>query len=363
MKFNYQSEFDFTISSTGGEASLLEIDFDAYAHIIDKPYPRVGFGRRNGTLYDCFDDAGKVHVVCDKHGFSPGDLVVEIFLHVPNQIYPDREQTRHSTIRTDIELVEGKGDEGTTAEIEAIIPYAIVTDYEIAKRHGYSGTQEEYTKSIDELPDCVEAAKHQPQVINHTWWTWDVDAKSYRDTGESAGSGVMIEQSTGQSETSVMSQKATTNSLNERLKRIDFSSSACTFNQFKDWLTNATAGTGQPSCFGIVKFEKNQNPIFVYNLVLQCFFVWLSDKQDGTSASVGTLRLWPADYTSSIWGITQRTANTWKPLVKFYGDIDSAQHTWSASNNFIGGLKKNGVDVATVNDVSQAITELRNSLQ
>lgn len=65
---------------------------------------------------------------------------------------------------------------------------------------------------INEVAENVEEiAIHQPIIVQNNWWVWDAEKKNYVDTGVRAT--VDIVQTTGESETDVMSQKATTEAL------------------------------------------------------------------------------------------------------------------------------------------------------
>ena len=215
MNFNYQSEFDFVLNFEN-EVTFPAYNFDGYVHIAGAPYPRVHFSQKNGVLTNCYNDNDKIHVICNNHSMGVGMIVVDYFAHLANTIYPDQMQTICTPIPTQHSLVCGKGDEGTPAEVDAILPYAVVTMYDIAKRDGYTGTREQWEESNSNLPKCVAAAYHQPVIgSNCNWWIWNITNEQYEDSGISAqGSGVEVVQDAGQSKSAVMSQKAVTDSLN-----------------------------------------------------------------------------------------------------------------------------------------------------
>ena len=62
-------------------------------------------------------------MVFDSHRLGAGLLQVEFLAELPNRIYPDGTQTEVSSQPLGIELVSGPGDCGTTAEVEALLPY------------------------------------------------------------------------------------------------------------------------------------------------------------------------------------------------------------------------------------------------
>ena len=395
MNRNHKSDFDFILSIENVDG-FPNYDFDGFVHVVGHPFPRVQFSKRGGIIVNCYDDNGRIHVVCNKHKMMCGNIVVEYFAHLPNSIYPDQLQTLHTPIATDMYLVEGKGDEATPSEISVMLPYAVITDYDIAVAHGYTGTQEQYVEAIDKLPKSVKAAYNQPIIgANDNWWVWDPELEEYIDTGKpSHGSSITVVQEKGDSEEDVMSQKAVTNSLSEkvdavegmglssndftnqfkeivsktpaelgnRLKKQNKNDAEYTFTQFKGWLSDGATKKGQPSCCGIVKFAKHQCPILDANVVLQCNFIWLSEKQDGTDSNHGVCLLYPADFTSSNWGGVQRVNTAWKDPWMFTMDITKSDNSWSGNNNFTGNLKSNGNDVMrkriNLNEESVTIEQL-----
>ncbi|MCF0185655.1 MAG: hypothetical protein HUJ98_04095, partial [Bacteroidaceae bacterium] len=127
---------------------------------------------------------------------------------------------------------------------------------------------------------------------------------------------------------------------------------AYVFTTFKGWLSDATAESGQPSCQGVVKFAAHQCPLSDYTAPLQCKFQWMAATETGGNSPFGMIILWPYDFTSSTWCIVQRVNNSWKDPVMFVNNITSANNTWTGTNNFTGTLQKNGVNIATTNDLT-----------
>lgn len=130
------------------------------------------------------------------------------------------------------------------------------------------------------------------------------------------------------------------------LRKLDKNDKAYTFVQFKGWLSDGTANTGQVSCCGLVKFAAGECPLQpAATVALQCYYIWLSERQDSRASANGTCVMYPADFTSSKWCIQQRVGSAWKPAEVFLGDILASENTWTGANNFRGGLKKEGFDV------------------
>lgn len=130
MKKNYKSDFDIilrlrTCVGSGDEIRELgwpDYDWTARFYTSNKAnaYTASCIG---GVCTNCFEDKGHIHVVFDSHRLGAGLLQVEFLAELPNRIYPDGTQTEVSSQPLGIELVSGPGDCGTTAEVEALLPY------------------------------------------------------------------------------------------------------------------------------------------------------------------------------------------------------------------------------------------------
>lgn len=118
-------------------------DFDAILHMRDCRGNMVGFpafdwtarfwtsSKANaytasclgGVCTNCFNDGGRIHVVFAGHRLTPGALQVDIRTGLPDGNYPDGTRWEVTPQPTDIELVAGKGDCGTIADMEVMLPY------------------------------------------------------------------------------------------------------------------------------------------------------------------------------------------------------------------------------------------------
>ncbi|MGM9861402.1 MAG: hypothetical protein ACI30W_02280, partial [Muribaculaceae bacterium] len=101
---------------------------------------------------NCFNDDGKMHIVANNHGLPAGALHIDFYSYLPNSLYPDGTERVMQPIDVDIELVAGAADDAEGGEAEVVIPYALVTSYDIAKTNGYGGTAEEYNEALTRLP-------------------------------------------------------------------------------------------------------------------------------------------------------------------------------------------------------------------
>ena len=166
-KINYKSDFDLLAMmkcyDTSGEE--IEVGFADYDWELDlytgcgnyapKVYKVSYIG---GKATNCFNDNGKVHIVCDNHSLNLGVLNGTIRAKIPNAIYPDGTQLIVSPLTFAIELVADGGDTPSPIEVEIMLPYLYDSIYRIAQLGGYKGTQEEYYQLVSQLPNAVETA-------------------------------------------------------------------------------------------------------------------------------------------------------------------------------------------------------------
>lgn len=128
---NNKSDFDFVLRlmacAADGSDERVEIgwpDFDWRARIYTSSklgaYEASCIG---GECTNCYNDGGKIHVVVNGHRMGTGRLNIEVRADYPDNIYPDGVRTEVSPQPLDIELVSGRGDCGTAAEVQATVPY------------------------------------------------------------------------------------------------------------------------------------------------------------------------------------------------------------------------------------------------
>ena len=135
-------------------------------------------GRKSGVYRHCkLNNDGTLTCVFNNHGLLPGVLKMEVWFYNPNSAYPDDNQlTVSPEYALDVELTEEICDEGVTFNADLMMPFAIITAYQMAVKAGYKGTEEEWMRLM---------SHGFPKVV----------------------------QQTGDSAEDVMSQKATTDAL------------------------------------------------------------------------------------------------------------------------------------------------------
>lgn len=174
-KINYKSDFDLlaTMKCYDTSGKEIEIGFADYDWELDlytgcgnyapKMYKVSYIG---GKATNCFNDNGKVHIVCDNHNLNLGVLNGTIKAKIPNAIYPDGTQLIVSPLTFEIELVADGGDTPSPIEVEIMLPYLYDSIYRIAQQGGYNGTQEEYYQLASQLPNAVETANKVQESVD-----------------------------------------------------------------------------------------------------------------------------------------------------------------------------------------------------
>ena len=165
-KINYKSDFDFIVEvkATGTEDDKVAIDFPQYDWEIILTAGDCSYNSRTyivsyhkGVATNCYNDNGKIHIICDNHKLPVGQLQMEFRSFLPNSNYPDGTQKVVATYELDIELTtENTGI--TSAEVQIVLPFLYDSAYNQAVKGGYKGTQEEYYQLASQLPNAVETA-------------------------------------------------------------------------------------------------------------------------------------------------------------------------------------------------------------
>lgn len=130
MKKNYKSDFDalLRLRTCAGDGDALrelgwpDYDWTARFYTTNKANAYVA-ECRGGVCRNCFNDGGRIHVVFNDHGLGLGRLNVEFSAELPDAIYPDGSRLEVTPQPMDVELVQGRGDCGTAAELEVLLPY------------------------------------------------------------------------------------------------------------------------------------------------------------------------------------------------------------------------------------------------
>ena len=144
-----------------------------------KPYV---FSKKGAYLTNCINDKGRIHVVVDNHELPAGRLILVLTSYIPNPLYPDGSKKITDEYPLNIELVEGRGDTCVSnIDVEAILPFAYITAYELAKSKGYKGTEEEFIEdmaTVGEAGDLVRKTSEEVKGIKEDREKLDKEIKS-----------------------------------------------------------------------------------------------------------------------------------------------------------------------------------------
>lgn len=165
---NYLSDFDSIVkikTCDGTDVGFPDYDFKLFFYTTTK---MTGFTASciGGKCTNLFNDNGRIHVVFDNHKLGIGKLMVDFTALLPNGLFPDGNKKLVVPQALDIKLVRGKGDCTKNIEAELIVPFVYISAYDLAKSAGYTGTLEEYTKAINELPMITEEAKNVNAILS-----------------------------------------------------------------------------------------------------------------------------------------------------------------------------------------------------
>lgn len=194
-KINYKSDFDFILpfpvcqATENGTCERKDLgwpDFDWEARLWSSSKANAYVASRKGdVLTNCFNDNGRIHIVCSNHRLGKGELNVEYHAELPNDIYPDNTQNLFAPYPLGIELVSGHGDCATDVEIEYMLPFIKgekgdaftfedftpeqleslkgkkgdkgddgLSAYDQAVQGGYEGTKEQFAESLAKIDEA-----------------------------------------------------------------------------------------------------------------------------------------------------------------------------------------------------------------
>ena len=104
-------------------------------------------GCKGGVPYNCFNDNGHIHIVCDRHGLTAGRLHLDLACDIPNEIYPDGKQYTAVPVVSDITLTRDAADRlPSGAEIEITIPWHMMHDTDV-----YNSVLEKVNEAMAEI--------------------------------------------------------------------------------------------------------------------------------------------------------------------------------------------------------------------
>lgn len=121
----YKSDFDFILrinDHDGIDIGFPEFDFTVRLWTGQKSNAMT-VSKRGGTLTNCFNDGGQIHVVAKNHCLGPGLLQAELTAQLNDEIYSDGIRKDVSVADLDIELTRDKDAGGLTIEAKNNRPW------------------------------------------------------------------------------------------------------------------------------------------------------------------------------------------------------------------------------------------------
>ena len=192
-KINYKSDFDFImklIDCNGKDIGVPVYDWTAKFYTTS-PARAFTASHKDGVYTNCFDDNGRLHIVCNNHGLPSGVLRCEFTAELPNDLYPDDSERLVLPSPLDIELVRDAPSCPHDIEVELLMPllkgdkgdpftYADFTPEQLEALKGPQGdkgdafTFKDFTEEeIAELQKpATEAAKRADTATGTcAWWS------------------------------------------------------------------------------------------------------------------------------------------------------------------------------------------------
>lgn len=157
MKTNYKSDFELRYALTDANGEPLPVPSNPWELWLSVGNPFEGrrkfVAKYDGNNYDnCRVVDGKIVVYAANHGLPCGTVWATFVDVQPNSDFPCGEKTIYTPQPTDIELVEGAGDEPTQTEIEMVRTYVKVEYDDTELKARVSAVEEQLSVLPNPLP-------------------------------------------------------------------------------------------------------------------------------------------------------------------------------------------------------------------
>lgn len=170
---NYNSDFSIILTpkSIGGESlsAFPECDIRLVFECGGKKYICA---RESGKyINSSLNDDGTLTCIFDNHGLLPGVMKMSGSITLPDTSYPDGNKRIAIPVRyMDIELTNAGKDDAAEFSVDLVMPFAIITAYQMAVSAGYTGTEEDWIKLMmqgTEIKDNLSIdSLETKQIIN-----------------------------------------------------------------------------------------------------------------------------------------------------------------------------------------------------
>lgn len=117
---NYKSYFDFYLDLLAGDKEIgwPAWDWEAWFYTT-QPANAYKVSCIGGVCRGCFNDHGRIHVVCANHNIGKGRLKCVFKALLPDSIYPDGRRVEFTPFFADIVLWDGSSDDAGTLTVRA----------------------------------------------------------------------------------------------------------------------------------------------------------------------------------------------------------------------------------------------------
>lgn len=122
---NAKSDFDFILRLYDADHEVIgmpEYDWEAQLYTSSRLNAFI-VSSKDGVLTNCWNDNDSIHVVCDNHGLSPGQLFIEFTGYLPNDQYEDGTQKIVLRRSMPIKLMRTNAEPPDTFDMELMFPY------------------------------------------------------------------------------------------------------------------------------------------------------------------------------------------------------------------------------------------------
>lgn len=147
-KINFRSDFDFILQLFDHDGRIIGWPpFDFRVRLwTDTRCRAYEAGVKDGVPFNCYEDDGRIHIVCDNHGLHVGRLHIDFTSLVPDDKYPDANKSVLTHIDTDILLTVADSELPAAGEIEITIPWHMMHDTDV-----YNSVLEKVNEAMAEI--------------------------------------------------------------------------------------------------------------------------------------------------------------------------------------------------------------------
>ena len=164
MRKNFQEDFSVTIQLMNGEEKINFPDTD-FTVLFKSLQGQYLCSKTNGKFSNCRqNEDGTLTCYLENHNLSPGILKAEVSINIDDPNYPDKKRKSVLFPKGEIELVTGPSSFDDVL-INTALDYAIITAYDMAVKHGYVGTKEEFYATFSDLSSTLQTVEDSLSTV------------------------------------------------------------------------------------------------------------------------------------------------------------------------------------------------------